>query len=699
MTIEPQASLSVLFRIAALTGAMSALRACLERGEAIDGLDKQGRSPLMLAASRGHDDACRLLLEAGANPCLLDQDGKNARKLAAGNGYRELSIVIEHAESAQHGVRDAGVPVAPHSPSHNNLSRESISDEWAEDDEFQLPTSDDKYTTQSREIQRAISAHTPTSADQAWEDVEIDLPEEQRYRDHREISDERKAVLLELIASAILNAKVTTLDIQIASSHNDGTPIDGLAPLLEQVIGDLGVLIDDDLVASTSNCGGRKRGTPPLAEEVLAHLLDLVDYRNDPLRFYQREVGRIELLTAAHEIGIAREMESAKFDALRAVSSCELSLRELIECVSLAIHGHRSVMTLIESPQPQERKLPDGEASLLPTADDDPLLLSVATNDDLPDAVAVALVAHITTLREILQRQTRDWPDLAYKVLVKICPKPRFLREIHRAVQIRTPAAAVLKPLESALAAMNELRNRMTIANLRLVMHIARSYTERGLSYLDLVQEGNLGLIKAVEKYNYHLGYRFSTYATWWIRQAITRAIADQARSIRLPVHVVEAMNKLRRVERGLTGSLGREPTPEELSFSMEMPVEKIRRLKTIPDDPVSLDTPQGDSEDISLAESIPDDAPQSPSESADAESLRETTHAVLAQLTPREAKILRMRFGIDLETDHTLEEVGQHFGLTRERIRQIEVKALRKLRHPNRSEQLRTFIGGGSDE
>ncbi|HBO9467962.1 TPA: RNA polymerase sigma factor RpoD [Pseudomonas aeruginosa] len=289
--------------------------------------------------------------------------------------------------------------------------------------------------------------------------------------------------------------------------------------------------------------------------------------------------------------------------------------------------------------------------------------------------------------------------------------KPKYAEAIERLrddiLRNQQKLAALESEVELTVAEIKEINRAMSIgeakarrakkemveANLRLVISIAKKYTNRGLQFLDLIQEGNIGLMKAVDKFEYRRGYKFSTYATWWIRQAITRSIADQARTIRIPVHMIETINKLNRISRQMLQEMGREPTPEELGERMDMPEDKIRKVLKIAKEPISMETPIGDDEDSHLGDFIEDSTMQSPIEMATSESLKESTREVLAGLTAREAKVLRMRFGINMNTDHTLEEVGKQFDVTRERIRQIEAKALRKLRHPSRSEHLRSFL------
>jgi RNA polymerase primary sigma factor len=311
-----------------------------------------------------------------------------------------------------------------------------------------------------------------------------------------------------------------------------------------------------------------------------------------------------------------------------------------------------------------------------------------------------------TFIKEFPGNETNaDWlPELLKGKIENADKLQKVLPDVQAAQQ-------VLAQLEAetglSLTAIKDINRRMSIgeararrakkemveANLRLVISIAKKYTNRGLQFLDLIQEGNIGLMKAVDKFEYRRGYKFSTYATWWIRQAITRSIADQARTIRIPVHMIETINKLNRVSRQMLQEMGREPTPEELGIRMDMPEDKVRKVLKIAKEPISMETPIGDDEDSHLGDFIEDTTIISPVESATMEGLMEATREVLAGLTAREAKVLRMRFGIDMNTDHTLEEVGKQFDVTRERIRQIEAKALRKLRHPSRSDHLRSFL------
>jgi RNA polymerase primary sigma factor len=728
-----------LIKIAIRTGSFELVRLHLQRGYDINQPDEGGASLLMYAAAQGHAEICRILLEAGADPTLTNRQGQDALSLARLAGHQPVEALLHTAIDS---IADA---------EYLNFIN------WEPEVETPPPEGDATCLNDSRALHQIFSCYRPVDTDTDWSDILLEAPELPIQRRSSSFPSEScREELCKLLIYGLETGQATDAAIH-GVLNSDAESLSPLTrTLLDVVLSTLDIQVDDWVDESSPIDGidleaGQELAEQPVIDEALGFIEDLLDVRMEPVNCYQRDLRNFGLLTPQGEIQVAQRIEAGMHQVMAALASCPWTVGELLQCYhsesdkrpGALISGFRDIVE-VETPLLDMDALlnaddPDTVASYDDPAPDETDPEEEGESESMEDGPDPEEIARRFAELDVLYQQAlagfreygvQDPRSQALRQPLTECflqfrLMPAVLNCLisgfhDRAAQMRRlldQAASATDPqsidmleqetgltvpelvelerqLTEAWSYARQAKNEMIEANLRLVISIAKRYHNRGLPFPDLIQEGNIGLMKAVDKFEYQRGYKFSTYATWWIRQAITRAIADQSRLIRIPVHAVEAINKLNRLADDLEKQTGKAPGPTELAGYMGLSEGKIRQLQRAAQEALSLDAPLDETGSECLVDHLDDPHGLSPETVAMQESLGKTLRMFLNELKPRQSEVIRLRFGIDSGLpEQTLEEVGKQFCLTRERIRQIEVKALDKLSHPSRADRLRDFL------
>lgn len=682
-----------LTKLAVVSGATDAVRIQIQRGLNVDMTDSQGRSLLMLAASRGHVEVCRLLLEAGADVDLVDASGKRASQHADLSKNRDVVVLFEDYSAKSRIDFDSGVAEATSEADANLVPSEALAiDLWEDADEVALPLAEVSSLNALSAIQEAMSAHWPVEFDPDWDDVEIDLPEPVSAARSGYIDEEMRAQIFRIVSVGLQDGRLSSSTLEMALQGPDDDFTQNLHRCLVFILQDFGISIDDaeislpatDLTAAPNAAGG--------IEGVLDYLADLVSASNEPGRYYQREMVREDLISKEREVELALGMEGAKYRAIDVISRDPQLLNEFVQQVERSLEGMGSLSAVVEQDSPDARA--DGDPEELEVGQD---IVDSDGNEDEPAAAADApplaadVTSQIASLRQRLSQGTVPVAEIAEN-LRSLRLNMSFIERTCESLSGDVGSDARFE-LSKELSVFRDFRNRLVVSNLRLVNSLARRYMYRGLSFLDLVQEGNIGLMRAAEKFDYRRGFKFSTYGTWWIRQGMTRAIADQARLVRIPVHMIETLNRVTRIQGELERSTGTSASTALIGERASMNPAAVAKILAFDMEYVSIDDPDDGMMDCEMLPEQFIDSKAGPEAMAMSDGLRLAVTQTLANIPAKISDVIRMRFGLLDDDSHTLEEIGEKFNVTRERIRQIESQGLKMLGNPSRNALLRTFF------
>jgi RNA polymerase primary sigma factor len=680
---SPIKRMGALLKLAIVSGAQDSLRLQIARGADINATDDKGRSPLILAAARGHLAMCSALLDAGAQRDTRDFSGLDAFEYARAAGHEHVAALLATPEPLPEEASEI-----PDDSSSGNPALDEFGS-WEAEEEPTEPENQVFAIEAASRVQQDIAFHEPIDNYLDWDDIDVDLPESARRR-RGDLGEFELADIRRLFEQGIDERRVILGPLLERIYGEDERSSREMRSRLETICGDLGIVIEDDAsYTGLHPYGGSPNFDESAVDEAINFLESLGSRHTDPLFQFYREMGRHPLLTREEEQEIGREMELTEEQAVRAFAAHPVAVVSLLDVLGSVESGSRSLGSVIDTDPsvPASVEEPDVEDSseLLPdlgSADEDqtkepdslPAFLSRAKEIRMLHATSPGDGATTTQIAAIMAAMHLRWSLVAKLGTAACMGHPHLTESISLATAMRAARVA---------------QERLFRSNLRLVYSTARKYSFRALPLADIVQEGCIGLMKAVEKFQYRLGHKFSTYAMWWVKQAITRALADQERLVRLPVHMVESVNALNRHIRDHERRTGVVPTSSELAELMSIDKSKVEKLKQVQRTVVSLD----DAEDgPSITKHLVDTAPTL-DDVVEHSSLHEVVQNLVNSLDSRTARVLSLRFGLADDHDMTLEEVGSEFGVTRERIRQIEAKGLRKLRHPSRSKLLDGYL------